>query len=110
MTALLELEHVDKTYPLFTLRDASLRLEPGQIMGFVGANGAGKSTTIRIAMGLISHDRGAVRLLGHAMPGDQIKAKQEVAFVSDDVGLYSYATVGWHLKWVASIFPCWDAA
>ena len=110
MTALLELEQVDKTYPLFTLRDASLRLEPGQIMGFVGANGAGKSTTIRIAMGLISHDRGAVRLLGHAMPGDQIKAKQEVAFVSDDVGLYSYATVGWHLKWVASIFPSWDAA
>ena len=44
------------------------------------------------------------------MPDAQIEAKQEVAFVSDDVGLYSYATVGWHLKWVASIFPSWDAA
>lgn len=110
MTALLELENVDKTYPLFALRDVSLSLEPGQIMGFVGPNGAGKSTTIRIAMGLVRHDRGAVRLLGHAMPDQQIEAKQDVAFVSDDVGLYSYATVGWHLNWVASIFPSWDAA
>jgi ABC-2 type transport system ATP-binding protein len=107
---LLELDRVDKAYPLFALRDVCLRLHAGQIMGFVGPNGAGKSTTIRIAMGLVSHDRGEVRLLGHSMPGEQAVAKQDVAFVSDDVGLYSYATVGWHLKWVASIFPSWDAA
>ena len=78
-------------------------------MGFVGPNGAGKSTAIRIAMGLVSHDRGEVRLAGHPMPDAQIKAKQDVAFVSEDVGLYSYATVGWHADWVASIFASWDA-
>ena len=109
MSELLELDGVEKTYPFFALRDVCLRLDAGQIMGFVGPNGAGKSTTIRIAMGLISHDRGDVRLLGHSMPGEQAVAKQGVAFVSDDVGLYSYATVGWHLEWVASIFPSWDA-
>src|SRR5690606_11765054 len=62
------------------------------------------------AMGLVRHDQGDVRLLGHTIPDDQAEAKREVAFVSDDIGLYSYASVGWHIEWIASIFPSWDAA
>jgi ABC-2 type transport system ATP-binding protein len=108
MTALLELDRVEKVYPFFALHDVRLRLDAGQIMGFVGPNGAGKSTTIRIAMGLVTHDDGDVHLLGHSIPAEQVRAKQEVAFVSEDVGLYSYATVGWHIEWVSSIFPSWD--
>src|SRR5690606_28312364 len=107
--ALIELEGVRKSYRFFTLRDVDLTLDAGQVMGLVGPNGAGKSTTIRIAMGLTAHERGSVRLLGRPMPEDQAAAKRDVAFVSDDVGLYSYATVGWHMRWVASIFPSWDA-
>jgi ABC-2 type transport system ATP-binding protein len=108
MTALLELDRVEKTYPYFALRDVRLKLDAGQIMGFVGPNGAGKSTTIRIAMGLVTHDGGDVRLAGYPMPAEQARAKQDVAFVSEDVGLYSYATVGWHIEWVSSLFPSWD--
>src|SRR5690606_8644011 len=106
--ALLQLEGVEKHYRFFTLRDIDLRLDRGQIMGFVGPNGAGKSTTIRIAVGLVRHDRGAVHLVGRPMPDEQAAAKRDVAVVSDDVGLYSYATVGWHMSWVATIFPSWD--
>lgn len=108
MTALLELDRVEKSYPFFALRDVHLRLDAGQIMGFVGPNGAGKSTTIRIAMGLVTQDSGDVRLVGRPMPDDQALAKRDVAFVSEDVGLYSYATVGWHIQWVSSLFPAWD--
>ena len=108
MTALLELDHVEKAYPFFALRDVQLKLDAGQILGFVGPNGAGKSTTIRIAMGLVTQDSGDVRLAGHPMPAEQVLAKQDVAFVSEDVGLYSYATVGWHIQWVSSLFPSWD--
>lgn len=108
MTALLELDGVEKNYPHFALRDIRLRLDAGQILGFVGPNGAGKSTTIRIAMGLVAHDGGSVRLAGYPMPAEQARAKQDVAFVSEDVGLHSYATVGWHIEWVSSLFPSWD--
>ena len=108
MTALLELDRVEKAYPFFALHDVRLRLDAGQILGFVGPNGAGKTTTIRIAMGLVTQDGGDVRLIGRPMPAEQALAKRDVAFVSEDVGLYSYATVGWHIQWVASLFPSWD--
>jgi ABC-2 type transport system ATP-binding protein len=108
MTALLELDRVEKNYPFFALHDVRLKLDAGQILGFVGPNGAGKSTTIRIAMGLVAHDSGDVRLVGYSIPDEQTRAKRDVAFVSEDVGLYSYATVAWHIDWVASMFPSWD--
>ncbi|HEX5421376.1 MAG TPA: ABC transporter ATP-binding protein, partial [Gammaproteobacteria bacterium] len=50
-----------------------------------------------------------MRLIGRRIPDDQATAKRDVAFVSDDVGLYSYTTIGWHMQWIASIFPGWDA-
>ena len=53
-------EGVSKEYPHFKLDDINLELPTGSIMGFIGANGAGKSTTIRILMGLVHQDRGAV--------------------------------------------------
>jgi ABC-2 type transport system ATP-binding protein len=104
----IELRSVRKAFRYFTLDNLSLDLEPGQIMGFVGPNGAGKSTTIRLAMGLIAPDAGEVRLLGHAMPEHQAVAKRDVAFVSDEMKLFQHATVGWHMDFIASIYPGWD--
>jgi ABC-2 type transport system ATP-binding protein len=101
---------VRKAFRFFTLDDVSLQLEPGQIMGLVGPNGAGKSTTIKLLMGLLAPEAGEIRLLGHPMPEHQAAAKAEVAFVSDDMRLFQHATLGWHLGWVASMFPAWDAA
>jgi ABC-2 type transport system ATP-binding protein len=105
---ILELEGVEKRYRFFQLRDASLTLEPGQILGLVGPNGAGKSTLIRILMGLVRHDRGSVRVLGRSMPAEQAAIKQDVGFVSEDMRLYGRATLGWHMRFVASIYGCWD--
>jgi ABC-2 type transport system ATP-binding protein len=106
----IELSGVSKQYRYFKLDDLSLRLEQGQIMGLVGPNGAGKSTTIRILMALVRQDAGDVRVLGHAMPKDQVLAKQDVGFVSDDMRLFGGATLAWHMNFLKSIYPCWDAA
>jgi ABC-2 type transport system ATP-binding protein len=106
----IEMRNVRKAFSFFTLQDLSLDLEPGQIMGFVGPNGAGKSTTIRLAMGLIAPDAGEIRVLGHLLPENQAIAKRDVGFVSDEMKLFGHATVGWHMKFVASIYPGWDAA
>src|SRR5262245_4986932 len=104
----IELDGVDKAYRFFQLKDVRLRLEAGQIMGFVGPNGAGKSTTIRILMAMVRQDRGTVRVLGRDLPREQAAAKQDIGFVSEDLRLYSAATLDWHMRFVAAIYPSWD--
>ena len=104
----IEMRNVRKAFRFFTLEDLSLDLEPGQIMGFVGPNGAGKSTSIRLMTGLLTPDAGEVRVLDHAMPDAQAIAKRDIGFVSDDMRLFGHASVGWHMRFVASLYPGWD--
>lgn len=105
----IELEGVAKAFRFFALSDVNLTLPCGQIMGLVGPNGAGKSTLIRILMSLVHQDHGQVRVLGRSMPEDQVAAKWQVGYVSEDMRLYGFGTLGWHMKFVASIYPSWDA-
>jgi ABC-2 type transport system ATP-binding protein len=102
------LEGVSKRYPHFLLDNISLDLPVGSILGFIGANGAGKSTTIRILMGLVRQDSGSVQVLGHAMPAEQTAAKLDIGYVSEDMRLYGAATLAWHMNFVASIYPQWN--
>jgi ABC-2 type transport system ATP-binding protein len=99
---------VSKRYPHFHLDNIDLELPTGGIMGFIGANGAGKSTTLRILMGLVRQDAGTVEVLGHRMPAGQTAAKLDIGFVSEDMRLYNAATLAWHMKFVRSIYPGWD--
>ena len=106
----IRMEGVSKRYPHFLLDSISLQLREGEVLGFIGANGAGKSTTIRILMGLVRQDAGSVEVLGHAMPAEQIAAKLDIGFVSEDMRLYGAATLAWHMNFVASMYPRWDQA
>src|SRR5271156_21936 len=103
-----QLSGVNKRYRHFALENINLKLPTGSIMGFIGANGAGKSTTIRILMGLVHQDSGVVTVLGHAMPDDQAAAKRDIGFMSEDMRLYGAATLAWHMGFVRSLFPHWD--
>jgi ABC-2 type transport system ATP-binding protein len=85
-------------------------LPEGSILGFIGANGAGKSTTIRILMGLVRQDSGSVRVLGHAMPAEQTAARLDIGFVSEDMRLYGAATLAWHMEFVSGMYPRWNQA
>ncbi len=104
------LQGLCKSFRHFALDDITLQLPQGQIMGLVGPNGAGKSTTIRLLMGLIAPEAGTIEMLGHSVPGDAAAAKREVAYVSDDMSLFAMATLAWHLRFVASLYPEWDEA
>ena len=79
-------------------------------MGLIGPNGAGKSTTIRILMGLVHQDCGEVRVLGHSMPAEQIAAKWDIGFASEDMRLYDGMTLDWHMDFIRSIYPKWDSS
>src|SRR5580658_2157566 len=103
-----QFEGVSKRYTHFSLENVNLELPTGSIMGFIGANGAGKSTTIRILMGLVHQDEGAVRVLGHTMPDEQSAAKMDIGFVSEDMRLYGAAPLRWHMDFLRPIYPRWD--
>ena len=105
----IEMNDVSKSYSLFQLSNINLKLETGNIMGFIGPNGAGKSTTIRILMGLIQQDQGQVKVLGHSMPDQQAIAKWDIGYASEDMRLYSNATIGWHMDYIKYIYSSWDA-
>jgi ABC-2 type transport system ATP-binding protein len=102
------MQGVRKSFSHFQLEGLNLQLPLGQIMGLVGPNGAGKSTTIRLLMGLIAPEAGSIEVLGHQLPGAVAMAKRDVAFVSDDMSLFGTATLEWHMRFVASMYPDWD--
>jgi ABC-2 type transport system ATP-binding protein len=105
-----EFQLVSRKYKHFSLENIDLKLPEGSVMGFIGPNGAGKSTTMRILMGLVRPDRGLIRVLGHTLPAGQVAAKREIGFVSEDLRLYGAATIAWHMEFIRSIYPSWDAA
>jgi ABC-2 type transport system ATP-binding protein len=108
-SAAITLQGVSKRYRFFSMDGLSLQLEPGQIMGLVGPAGAGKSTLLRLIMGMTRADAGSIRVLGHPVPQAQALAKRNVGFVSQDMGLFASATLGWHMNFVARMHAGWDA-
>ncbi len=104
----IKLSGVSKSYSHFELSNIDLELEQGRIMGFIGPNGAGKSSTMRIIMGLVLADQGNVEVLGHRMPEDQVAAKWDIGFASEDMRLYQAGTLQWHIDFMKSIYSKWD--
>ena len=93
-----EISHLTKHYPDFSLNDVTFSVPTGYVTGFVGANGAGKTTTIKAALGMIHPDAGSATTLGHERIG--------VVF---DAPLYNPE---WHLKdlgrGIGRFYPAWS--
>lgn len=104
----IQLNNVSKHFKYFNLNNINLTLPTGQIMGFVGANGAGKSTTIRIILGLMQADQGDVTVLGQSMPESQTQVKKSLGFSSEEMKLYGDKNLDWHIQFIKSIYPNWD--
>ncbi len=109
-TLAFKMNGVNKIYPHFHLKDINLQLPTGEIMGFIGPNGAGKSTTIRLLMGLLQQDGGSIEVLGQSMPKQQVAAKWDIGYVSEDLRLYGKQSLQWHMDFIQSLYPNWDQA
>ncbi|MBZ0183331.1 MAG: ABC transporter ATP-binding protein [Melioribacteraceae bacterium] len=104
----IDCKDINKNYQHFQLQNVDLSFEQGSVMSLVGANGAGKSTILRIIMGLVVPDSGSVNVLGYTIPKEQIEAKRNIGFVSEDMRLYESETIAFQMEFVKSIFNSWD--
>ena len=84
MTNCIEVKGLCKSYGDFALRDVSFTLPGGSIMGLIGENGAGKSTTIKAILNLIRRDAGEITLMGHDNRAEERLAKAEIGVVMDE--------------------------
>lgn len=107
-SSLLEVRGLSKSYSDFKLKNVDLTLLPGMIMGFMGRNGAGKSTTIQAIMDLIKPDGGDIRILGMSMTENEVAVKDQVGYVSDTPILNNAWTVERTLKFVRHFYTNWD--
>lgn len=85
------------------LTDLTLRAEPGQVTGFLGPNGSGKTTTIRILMGLLRPSAGRASILGRDCQADSTALKREVGYLPEEPFLYPYLTGRELLEFVAGL-------
>ena len=94
----------------FSLRDITLRVPQGSIYGFLGPNGSGKTTTIRMLLGMMKPDAGDIRVLGMDVPREMSDILARVGYVPERPHVYPALTVSEHVRYHASFFARWDAS
>lgn len=106
----LEIRHLTKRFPGFVLDDLSLSLPEGCIMGLIGENGAGKSTTIKLILDLLHKDVGSITILGKDQQDDLRLTKEDIGVVMDEVGIPWCMTAKQVGKIMNYTYKNWDDA
>ena len=84
----LEVRGLTKQYPAFTLKDVSFDVPQGAIVGFIGRNGAGKSTTLKSILGMVHPDSGEVRFFGQDVRQHERTFKEQIGVVLGGIDFY----------------------
>jgi ABC-2 type transport system ATP-binding protein len=108
----IETHQLTKRFGRFAAVEAlDLNVKANQITGFLGRNGAGKSTTIKMLLGMTHPTSGTGTLLGRPIddPGQNLEARRNVAFVGEDKQLYGYLTVEELIRFTQSFYADWRA-
>lgn len=92
----------------FALKDVSLSVPAGSIYGFLGPNGSGKTTTIRLFMGMMKPDSGEIRVLGQNVPKDMKSILGRVGYVPERPHVYPALTVAEQVRYHSSFYKNWD--
>lgn len=104
----IEIKGLTKKYDGFTLENVSFSVPKGTIMGFIGQNGAGKSTTIKAITHIINSDGGEVRLLGMDYLKDEMAVKDEIAVIFDEMPFHESFTATAVSKIFSGLYNNWN--
>ncbi len=103
---MIEIKQVNKTYnnSIHAVKDLSIEIPEGKIIGIIGPNGAGKSTLIKMMTGVTSIDSGSITLNGYDITKNPIHAKKQIGVVFDSPNRFLYLTPNELFQFVASVF------
>ena len=103
---MLTIKNLTKTYKggKTAVKDLSLSVEPGDIYGFIGHNGAGKTSTIKCVVGIQDFEEGEITIDGVSIKENPMYCKENMAYIPDNPDLYEYLTGIQYLNFVADIF------
>jgi ribosome-dependent ATPase len=101
----IEAEHLTVRFGDFTaVNNVSFRIPRGEIFGFLGSNGCGKTTTMKVLTGLLPASEGTARLFGHEVDANDMDVRRRVGYMSQAFSLYSELTIRQNLELHARLF------
>ena len=108
MSSAFELRNIIKRYPDFQLGPLSLSVEPGTVLGYIGPNGSGKTTTMHCMTGLVKPDSGDIEIFGRRNDPNQPDWKFDIGYVGDVHVFYENWTAAKNLKFLSKFYPNWS--
>lgn len=105
---LLEAKGLCKTYPGFSLQDVDLTVKKGEIVGFIGRNGAGKSTTLKSLIRMVHPEKGGVQFFGIPFENNEAVIKRRIGFVSGGEQNYLNKKLSAIVKATRPFYDTWD--
>ena len=105
---ILSVQNLSKHYEKFDLKDVSFTLEEGYIMGFIGRNGSGKTTTLKSMLRLVHPDSGRVNMFGLDFATNELQCKQKIGFMLGGVDFYPKKKLGTIAAVTSRFYSQWD--
>ena len=110
---IIQTEKLGKSYGrVEALKELNLSIRPHSITAFLGLNGAGKSTTIKILLGMMRQSSGDGTVLGQRIsdPVESVRIRTKIAYVSENKRLYDYMTVDQMIRFTRAFYPDWRSS
>lgn len=102
---MLRFEHYTKKYGNFVaVDDLNLEIKSGELYGFIGHNGAGKTTAIKSCCGIINFDSGDIFINGLSIKNNLLECKKNTAYIPDNPDIYEFMTGMQYLNFIADVF------